>query len=50
VNFGKEAIAIVGSLVGVIIVLTLVAGGDLHLGTSPAGPFFNLGFKGPQSR
>lgn len=49
-NFGKEALVILGSLVGLIIVLTLVSGGNLNLGTSPAGPYFGLGFKGPQSK
>lgn len=48
-NFGKEALAVLGSLVGLIIVLTLVSGGKLNLGTSPNGPFFGLGYAGPQS-
>jgi len=50
VNIGKEAIALIGTLVGLIIVLTLVSGGTLNLGTSPNGPFFGLGYKGPQSK
>lgn len=49
-NIGKDAIAIVGTLVGLIIILTLVSGGALNLGTSPGGPFFSLGYKGPQNR
>jgi len=48
-NFGKEALVVLGSLVGLIIVLTLVSGGNLNLGTSPKGPFFTLGYKGPQA-
>jgi hypothetical protein len=49
VNFGKEAVVILGSLVGLIIVLTLVSGGKLNLGTSPQGPFFSLGYQGPKA-
>ena len=49
-NFGKEAIAVLGALIGLVIVLTLVSGGTLNLGTSPNGPFFGLGYKGPQSK
>ena len=49
-NIGKEAVALIGTLVGLIIVLTLVSGGTLNLGTSPNGPFFGLGYKGPQSK
>lgn len=49
-NVGKEAVALIGTLVGLIIVLTLVSGGTLNLGTSPSGPFFGLGYKGPQSK
>lgn len=49
-NFGKEAVVLLSALVGIIIVLTLVSGGALNLGTSPKGPFFSLGYKGPQNR
>ena len=49
-NISKDAVAILGTLVGLIIVLTLVSGGALNLGTSPDGPFFKLGYKGPQNR
>jgi len=49
-NFGKEAVVILGSLIGIIIALTLISGGTLNLGTSPQGPFFGLGYKGPQAR
>ena len=44
----KEAVAVLGALVGMVIFLTLISGGSLHLGTSPAGPTFGLGFSGPQ--
>lgn len=44
----KEAVAVLGAVVGTIVLFTLLAGGNLHLGTAPQGPFFNLGFKGPQ--
>jgi len=47
VNFGKEALVVISSLVGLIIVLTLVSGGAISLGTSPKGPTFSLGYKGP---
>jgi hypothetical protein len=46
----KEAIAALGALVGMVIFLTLIAGGNLHLGTSPQGPSFGLGFTGPQAK
>ena len=46
----REAIVAIGALVGVVIALTLISGGNLQLGTSPAGPSFNLGFRGPQAR
>ena len=49
-NIGKEAVALIGTLVGLIIVLTLVSGGSLNLGTSSNGPFFGLGYKGPQAK
>ena len=46
----KEGIAVLGVLVGIVVGFTILSGGNLNLGTSPAGPFFNFGFKGPQSR
>jgi hypothetical protein len=46
----KEAAAILGTLVGVIVIFTFMTGGSLGLGTSAAGPFFSLGFKGPSSK
>lgn len=46
----KEAIAVGGGLVGVIIAFTLLAGGRLSLGTSPQGPAASFGFQGPQYR
>ena len=49
-NFGKEALVVLGSLVGLIIALTLISGGSLNLGTSPADPTFSLGYKGPQAK
>jgi hypothetical protein len=49
-NIGREALAVIGTLVGLIIFLTLVSGGTINLGTSPQGPFFGLGYKGPQAK
>lgn len=46
-NISKGALALFGTLVGVIVLLTLVSGGAIQLGTSQQGPYFNLGFKGP---
>lgn len=46
----KEATAIFGAIVAVIIVFTLLSGGNFSLGTSSSGPFANFGFKGPQSK
>lgn len=45
----KSAVAIFSALVATVVVLTLLTGGSLSLGTSPAGPSFNFGFKGPQA-
>lgn len=42
--------AVLGALVATVVVFTMLAGGNLGLGTSPQGPYFNLGFKGPQNR
>ena len=46
----KEAIAALGALVGMVIFLTLISGGNIHLGTSPQGPSFSLGYSGPGSK
>jgi len=46
----KEAAAVFGAVIGVIVIFTLMSGGNLNLGTSSSGPFFNFGFKGPQSK
>ena len=40
---------VVAALVGVVVVLTLMTGGQLKLGTSSQGPIFGLSFHGPQS-
>jgi hypothetical protein len=46
----KEALAVAGGLVAVIVVFTLLGGGRLDLGTSPQGPYATFGFQGPQFR
>lgn len=46
----KEAAAVAGGFVAVIVIFTLLAGGKLSLGTSAQGPFANFGFTGPQNR
>ena len=46
----KEATAVFGAVVAVIVVFTILSGGNLNLGTSPSGPYFNFGFRGPQNR
>lgn len=46
----KAAIAIFGALVATVIVLTLMTGGAIQLGTSPAGPNFQFGFTGAQAK
>lgn len=46
----KEASAVVGGLVAVIVLFTLLAGGKLSLGTSTSGPYASFGFTGPQNR
>ena len=46
----KEATAVFGAVVAVIVVFTILGGGNLNLGTSASGPYFNFGFRGPQNR
>lgn len=46
----KEAAAVAGGFVAVIVIFTLLGGGKLNLGTSPQGPFAQFGFAGPQNR
>lgn len=47
---GREALTVIGSLVGVIIALTIISGGNFQLATGPAGPSAVFGFTGPQHR
>lgn len=46
----REAAAIAGGFVAVIVMFTLLAGGKLSLGTSSSGPYATFGFAGPQFR
>lgn len=46
----REAVAVAGGFVAVIVLFTILSGGKLDLGTSPTGPFAAFGFTGPQSR
>lgn len=46
----REAAAIAGGFVAVIVVFTLLGGGKLDLGTSLQGPFADIGFRGPNYR
>lgn len=46
----KEAMAVMGGFVAVIVVFTLMSGGKLGLGTSAQGPYALFGFQGPQFR
>lgn len=46
----KEAVAVMGGFVAVIVVFTILSGGKLQLGTSGTGPYANFGFAGPQFR
>jgi hypothetical protein len=46
----REAVAVAGGFVAVIVIFTLLADGRLSLGTSAQGPFANFGFAGPQNR
>lgn len=43
----KEAAAVAGGFVVVIVLFTILGGGKLDLGTSAGGPFANFGFQGP---
>ena len=46
----KEAAAVAGGFVAVIVMFTILAGGRLNLGTSASGPYANFGFTGPTNR
>jgi len=46
----KEAAAVAGGFVAVIVIFTILGGGKLSLGTSASGPFANFGFQGPAFR
>lgn len=46
----KEAIAVAGGFVAVIVIFTILAGGKIQLGTSGQGPYANFGFAGPTYR
>ena len=46
----KEAAAVAGGFIAVIVLFTLLAGGQLTLGTGPQGPVAQFGFRGPQAR
>lgn len=46
----KEAVAVAGGLVAVIVLFTVLGGGKLSLGTSASGPYAQFGFAGPQAK
>lgn len=47
----KEAAAVAGGFVAIIVIFTLLAGGKLNLGTDPSGgPYAQFGFTGPRNR
>ena len=46
----REAVAVAGGFVAIIVVFTILAGGRLSLGTSAQGPYASFGFTGPQNR
>lgn len=46
----KEAMAVAGGFVAVIVIFTLLSGGNIGLGTSTSGPYATFGFRGPQNR
>jgi hypothetical protein len=46
----KEAVALAGGIVMLILALTLLGNGSFSLGTGAAGPYASFGFKGPYGR
>ena len=46
----KAALAVFGTLLAAVIVLTMMTGGAFQLGTSPAGPSFSIGYAGAQGK
>lgn len=46
----KEAAAVAGGFVAVIVIFTILGGGRLSLGTSASGPYASFGFTGPANR
>ena len=49
-NIGKDVMLLLGGAVALIVLLTMVTGGTLGLGTSPQGPYLQFGYKGPGAR
>jgi hypothetical protein len=47
-NFNKDSLAVLGTLIAVVVIFTLISGGNLKLGTSEAGPYFSTAFRGPK--
>ncbi len=43
-----EALAVLAAFAAIVVVFTLLTGGSLSMGTTPAGPSFSLGYRGPQ--
>lgn len=43
---GREAYAILGLIIGTIVLLTLLGGGSFLLGTSRGGPYASVGYTG----
>jgi hypothetical protein len=48
-NIGKDVMLLLGGAVALIVLLTVVTGGSLGLGTSPQGPYLQFGYKGPKA-
>lgn len=45
----KEALAVLGTLVAVVVVITFLSGGRFSIGTQGGNPYFNFGFSGRNS-
>ena len=47
-NLTNDAKVVLGTLVGIIVIFTLLSSGNLKIGTSASGPYFSTAFRGPQ--
>lgn len=43
----RDIIVVLGGIAALVIVLTLIGGGSVDVGTGRTGPYANFGYRGP---